>query len=524
MELARAPDLHPAFLQPGMRVGPWRVVSRRGRITNGVAYSAMKDGEESAGLVALKIAVVERDERYERELEQSSRIHHPSIPRPRDHGIWRSPGGRVYRYIVMEWVEGVPLYEWASTHNPSSSQVLRMLAQVASGLAAMHEAGGVHRDIKGDNILVKDNGERVVLTDFGAGHHTGAETVIPYLPPPGASAYRSPEAWRFAQRYGRRSKAHDASKPTDDLFALGVTAYRLVTEQYPPPTEPGLDGSEVWHMEGETLQSPRELNPRVAPQLDALIMRMLSVYPEARGTARELAEVLEKTAESASPGGSAPLFGGETLMRGDRPTLDIDACSAPDRRPLFRELENAHAEVEQDLGAGVNLDRLELEEQRRALARTQQLASQSPPPQLERKRWLWLILASVAVVSPLALKSPRFESSTWEPIEAPRFVRAEAPDGGRGDAGSVGLGDGILTSSAALKTPMPYRGLYGTEFPKTPLPGQRRPPCPGALEIQGGCWMRHDARPPECPDIAYEWGGGCYVPVLSMPRPVTSDD
>src|SRR4051794_7677075 len=104
MEFARAPDLHPAFLQPGMRVGPWSVVSRRGRVTNGVAYSAMKDGEESAGLVALKIAVVERDERYERELELLTRIHHPSVPRPRDHGIWRSPGGRVYRYIVMEWV------------------------------------------------------------------------------------------------------------------------------------------------------------------------------------------------------------------------------------------------------------------------------------------------------------------------------------------------------------------------------------------------------------------------------------
>ncbi len=524
MEFSRAPDLHPAFLQPGMLVGPWRVVSRRGRGTYGVVYRAVKDGEEHAGLVALKIAVMEWDERYAREVELLSRVHHPSVPRPRDHGTWRSPAGCVYPYIAMEWVEGMSFYEWAATHNPSSCEVLRLLAQVARALEATHAAGGVHRDVKGDNVLVRKDAERAVLTDFGAGHHTGAERLTPWPLPPGTPAYRSPEAWQFSQRYGHHPKAHYVSQPTDDLFALGVTAYRLVTEQYPPPTEPGMDGAEVWHVEGEALRSPRELNPRVAPPLDALIMRMLSVSPEARGTARELAEALEQAAESVSPESSVPLFGWETLTRSEWPTQDVDAPSEPKHRPLFRDMEKVHVEVRRDAGARMRLDRLELEEQRRCLARTQQATQQSPTPQPERKRWVWLILAIAAVVLPLALKAPRVESGAWEPIEQPRLVRAEAPDGGRGDAGTVDLGDGILTSSATVDTPVQYRGLYGTEIPKTPLPGQRRPPCPGALEIQGGCWIKHDARPPDCPEIAYEWRGGCYVPVLSKPRQATSDE
>ncbi|MFL5344857.1 MAG: serine/threonine protein kinase [Hyalangium sp.] len=498
MEFPHAPDLHPAFLLPGMPVGPWRVVSRRGRGTYGVIYRAVKDGGEPEGLVALKIAVMEWDERCERELELLSRIHHPSVPRPRGHGLWRSPGGRVYPYIVMEWVEGVPLYEWGTTRNPSSRQVLRLLAQVAGALAATHAAGGVHRDVKGDNLLVKKDGERAVLTDFGAGHHTGAERMAPFALPPGTPAYRSPEAWLFAHRHGRQPKAHGTAQPADDLFALGVTAYRWVTERYPPPTEPSMEGSEVWHVEGEELESPRELNPRVAPQLDALILRMLSVDPKVRGTAREMAEALEQAAERAGPEASAPLFG--------------------------RDMEKLHAEVPREIGEGIRLDRLMLEEQRRALARTQQLTPQSTPAPPEHKRWLGLTLAIIAVVMPLALKSPRFESGAWEPIDPPQLAREEMFEEGRGDVGTVDLGGGVLTSSETVGPLMSDRGQYGSELPQTPLPGQQRPPCPGELEIQGGCWMKQDARPPDCPDIAYEWRGGCYVPVLSKPRGPTSDE
>ncbi|WP_224366147.1 serine/threonine-protein kinase [Hyalangium versicolor] len=523
MEFPHPPDLHPAFLQPGTLVGPWRVVSRRGRGTYGVVYRAVREGQEQQGIVALKIAMTQLDSRFDREVELLSRIHHPSVPRPRDDGFWRSPQGALYPYIVMDWVEGMPLYEWAATHNPSSCRVARMLAQVASALAATHEAGGVHRDVKGDNTLVKQDGERVVLTDFGLGNHTGAATLTPYPIPPATPAYRSPEAWVFARRYGSHPRAHYTAQPTDDLFALGITAYRLVTEQYPPPTEPGLDGSEVWHVEGEVLKQPRELNPRVSQRLNALILKMLAVNPAERGTAQELAEALEHLSESKDPEDHVPLFGWETLEPSDWPTQDRDAPSNPDHRPLFRDMEKVHAAEHRASAARKTLDRIEVDGLRVALARTEQGSWREPSSGSGRTRWVWLTLVVAAVVMPLLLKAPRQESLSEEFLEAPMMVQAESLDGER-DAGTVDLGDGVLASAATFETPMLYRwSVYSAEFPKGPLPGQRRAPCPGSVEIQGGCWMKHEASPPDCPDFAYEWRGSCFVPIFSKPRPSSSE-
>jgi eukaryotic-like serine/threonine-protein kinase len=524
MEFHRSPELHPAFLQPGTLVGPWRVLSRRGRGSYGVVYLAVKDGHEYEGPVALKIALMELDSRFERELEILSRVHHPSIPRPKDHGFWRSPGGVLYPYIAMEWVEGTPLYDWAAQHNPSPCGVYRLLAQAASALAATHAVGGVHRDVKGDNVLVKQDGDRAVLLDFGLGHHTGAETLTPLPIPPATPAYRSPEAWRFAQRFGHVGRAHYVAQPKDDLFALGVMAYRLVTEQYPPPTDPSMDGSEVWHVEGERLRSPRELNPRVPPRLDALILKVLSVKPEERGTAQELAEALEHAAQSTSPEDHVPLFGWETLARSDWPTLNMDGPSNPENRPLFRDMAKAHAAEKRDAAARIVLDGREVNELGRALAPTYPDAWR-PYRVSKHRRWFWLALVAAAMTMPLVLKSPTQETSFPDPVEAPLIVEAEAMDRGDGDAGTVDLGDGTLTSVVSFETPIPYRGggVSGAELPKDPLPSQRRPPCTGSIEIQGGCWLKHEAAPPDCPDIAYEWRGGCYVPILSKPRPSSSD-
>jgi hypothetical protein len=81
------------------------------------------------------------------------------------------------------------------------------------------------------------------------------------------------------------------------VYALGVTAYRLVTGEYPPDLELPQDEQGNWYVEEAPLPAPMGLNPQVAPPLSALITRMLSVSPEARGTAGELAQALEAAAE-----------------------------------------------------------------------------------------------------------------------------------------------------------------------------------------------------------------------------------
>lgn len=59
-------------------------------------------------------------------------------------------------------------------------------------------------------------------------------------------------------------------------------------------------------------------------------------------------------------------------------------------------------------------------------------------------------------------------------------------------------------------------------LPSEPLKGQQRPPCPPAYDaINGGCWMKAEAKPrPACPDTLWEHDGGCYLPLLAtIPRP-----
>ncbi len=127
MESASSPTLHPEMLPPGTQVGPWRVVEWAGRGVHGAVYRAVRAGQEYSPPVALKLALLPKDPRFAREVELLSRSHHPHIPHLVDHGEWQHPSGTLHPYVVMEWVDGVPLYDWARLYHPNSQQMLRLL-------------------------------------------------------------------------------------------------------------------------------------------------------------------------------------------------------------------------------------------------------------------------------------------------------------------------------------------------------------------------------------------------------------
>lgn len=511
MENLRTPDLHPSALPPGTWVGSWRIVGRRGLGVYGAVYCAVKVGQEQAGLVAIKIAVHEGDLRFQREVELLSRTRHPNVPRLLDHGDWRSPAGRIYPYLVMEWVEGKALYDWSAEHNPSTRQVLRLLSQVARALEATHAAGGVHRDVKGANVLVREGDGRAFLVDFGAGHHTGASTLTWDTLPPGTPAYRSPEAWRSTVESGRPAGAHYTARPPDDVFALGVMAYRLVTEEYPPALEPRDDDEGHWYVPAFHPRPPQERNARVAPRLSALILRMLSEKPEARGTARELAEALEQAATQAGPEADAPLFEWEPREPSEQSTEDAFEDSPlgyPRRR---RVVEVVRAAEQHEAMARAAAARLEAE------MRSRLPHSQRPSPTVR----LWIGLVGLGLLV-LALTRQRVERSSSEAV--PLVAGVEASTSDTPDAGTAGVGETALTSAVSTPRSMPSRRGIRFDMPPQPFSWQRLPPCgKGEWEIRGGCWVKLDARAPECDDYAYVWKGGCYKPTTDPPRPSASD-
>lgn len=288
------PSLPPDALWPGTDVGAWRLLGRAGCGTYGAVYRAARSGSEPLEHVALKLSLYPGDERFEREAELLSRVHHPAVPRLRERGEWvGGPGIKPYPYLVMDWVEGVSLYHWARSTRPTTRQLFRVLAQLGHALQATHDAGCLHRDVKGDNVLVGPDG-RLTLVDFGCGTYPGASPLTEGPLAPGTRPYRSPQALRHQRSYWRHVTPYEAY-PADDVYAMGVTAYRMVTGVYPPLS-----------IEKAVRPTPHQLNPHVRPELSVLIERMLSESPRKRGSAGGLAYALEAAAVNAGPEADVP--------------------------------------------------------------------------------------------------------------------------------------------------------------------------------------------------------------------------
>ncbi|MFL5349312.1 MAG: serine/threonine-protein kinase [Hyalangium sp.] len=293
MPSAAPPSLHPAHLPPGTQVGPWRVVEWAAQGIHGAVYRAVPRHSERSQPVALKLALRPEDPRFAREALLLSRLRHPSIPRLWDSGSWHSPEGLLYPWLAMEWVDGVPLYPWALQPAASSRECFRVLAQLASALHALHALGAVHRDLKGENVLVRSSDGRAMLTDFGLGSFPGAELLTPPALCLGTPLYRSPQAGLFQLNSRQEPSARYIPLPEDDLYALGMTACRLLTGDYPQWVNPERDEHGIWQV--KTVRTPASLRG-VEPPVRAAILRLLSVRPEQRGTAAAFAEVLERAA------------------------------------------------------------------------------------------------------------------------------------------------------------------------------------------------------------------------------------
>jgi serine/threonine-protein kinase len=448
-------------------------MERRGAGTYGAVYRAFSL-EGDLGPVALKLALHPSDERFAREGELLSRVRHPSVPRLVDHGLWQTPQGLPYPFLVMQWIEGVSLYEWARVQRPSSRRVLHVLARLACALEATHSAASVHRDVKGDNVLVRASDGHVFLIDFGAGHFVGAAPLTSPPFPPGTPPYRSPEAYCSVRLPMPASATAYAPQPADDVFALGITAYRLVAGEYPPSTAPTDRAPYVWKPEGPGPTPLHVVNAHCCEELSGLVARMLSVPPEARGSARELAEALEHAARKAGSKADVPLF----IRQDSQP---VGEESAP--------------------GDVIH-----------------------PEPGRARRSWL---AAAASLGGAVALGAAWVRNS--HSMEEAEQVQASAPEEAR-DGGAVAVGDAALTAPVPpARAPSAWLTV-AVDLPPRPLPGQTRPdpagrcPSPAQIPIHGGCWVKLDVHLKNCDanNNYYVHKGACYGPAYPPARPPTS--
>jgi serine/threonine protein kinase len=232
--------------------------------------------------------------RFNREVAAIQKINHPSIVRVIETG--QTAAGQPY--YVMELLEGMNLRRLLQLRGRlSPAEVLPVFAPVCDALAAVHDAGFVHRHVKASNVNVEEHGGRrcVKLLDFGIAKEVHGEAG-PGLTEPGVklgSAHTmAPEQIR-GERLDSRA----------DIYAMGVLLFQMLTGQYP------FDGDDPQHIALMHLQAPPPRPSSRAPlsaAIDAVVLRCMEKRPDRRfANARDLLAALRDAVSNDNEKGDA---------------------------------------------------------------------------------------------------------------------------------------------------------------------------------------------------------------------------
>jgi eukaryotic-like serine/threonine-protein kinase len=217
-------------------------------------------------------------ERFRREARNAAALNHPSIVQVYDQGHTQDGA----HYIAMEYVPGGTLAQRIKAAGPlDPGEAVGVASRVAEALAVAHARGIIHRDIKPQNVLLTTSGDAKV-TDFGIARAASAKTITETSLIMGTAAYMSPEQVR-GERVG----------PASDLYSLGAVLYEMLTGE-PPYSADNPVATAMKHLD-EPPRHPRDANPAVPQDLDALTAKLLAKRPEDRyASAADLAEDLRR--------------------------------------------------------------------------------------------------------------------------------------------------------------------------------------------------------------------------------------
>ena len=229
-------------IQPGSKLGRYEIRSHIGAGGMGDVYLA-RDTELDRN-VALKVlpanvaADQQRMRRFVQEAKAASSLNHQHIITIYEIGETDST-----RFIATEFIDGVTLRQHLKRRRLSINEALNIAIQIATGLAAAHEAGIIHRDVKPENVMLRNRDGFVKLLDFGLVKLTEVVTTTTDTEAPtralvntdagtvmGTVSYMSPEQ--------ARGKAVDERT---DIWSLGVILYELTTGVVPFAGETSAD-------------------------------------------------------------------------------------------------------------------------------------------------------------------------------------------------------------------------------------------------------------------------------------------
>jgi eukaryotic-like serine/threonine-protein kinase len=238
----------------------------------------------------------EAQARFEAEARHAGALSHENIARIYDYGE-RACGPS---YLVMELIDGPSLATVLSGGPLDAARTMDVVAQVAAGLDAAHNAGLIHRDVKPENILFTSEGI-VRITDFGIAHAVGSAPLTATGLLMGTPGYLAPE--RVAGARGG---------PASDLYSLGIVAYECLAGRRP------FEGSAL---EVATAHRDHPLPPLPAPlpaEVAAFVMMLTAKHPASRPASADAAALHARRLRDGLASGTT---GAPMVPAGARPAI-----------------------------------------------------------------------------------------------------------------------------------------------------------------------------------------------------------
>jgi len=245
----------------GQSIAQYTILEKLGEGGMGVVYKA-HDGTLDR-LVALKFLPnylttdATEKERFYHEARAASALSHQNVTTIYE---IREFEGRIY--LAMEYVEGKTLKKVIQEDSPSIRKILEIAIQACDGLAAAHEKGIVHRDIKSDNIMLTPKGQ-VKIMDFGLAKVKGSTKLTKAGSTLGTAAYMSPEQAQ-GEEVDHRS----------DIFSFGVVLYELLAGKLPFRGE--HHAALMYSLINEEPQPLARFNEKVTPDLERIVAKALA--------------------------------------------------------------------------------------------------------------------------------------------------------------------------------------------------------------------------------------------------------